>query len=130
MELSVLLAQLLGIYLLIAGVAVLVRRKELSKLTNQFVHDEAHLLVYGAVAVIIGLLLVLSHNVWEEGLWRTVITLVGWVILLKGGTAMLFPSLFKKVAKSLSNTGWYTFGGAVALVVGAYLVYQGFGLGT
>ena len=74
--------------------------------------------------VVLGLLLVLSHNVWTTD-WRVIITLVGWLTLLKGIALMLWPDRVAKLGSSMSGTG-LVIPTTIALGVGTYLVYVGF----
>ena len=80
MELSVFLAKVLGLYLVIVAPAALLNRKHFPRLIKEFSDSLAMVVLSGFVALVLGLLLVVSHNVWTAD-WRVIITLLGWVTL-------------------------------------------------
>jgi RsiW-degrading membrane proteinase PrsW (M82 family) len=82
----------------------------------------------GFLGVFGGLAIILSHNVWEMS-WRVVITLFGWGALIKGITYVTFPGLIMRTGISLFEGKWRKISLAIALLVGCYLSYHGFGLG-
>lgn len=124
MELSIFLAKVIGLYFLIACLAVLINHKPFNQLVNEYVKDRPILLFHSLVALLIGLILVVSHNVWVYG-WPVVITAIGWLTLLKGIAHLLAPqktiewglSIYKSLEPVLFVIG---------LVIGIYLTYVGF----
>jgi len=50
----------------------------------------------GFLFLMIGILLTVSHQVWA-GDWRVVITIFGWLILVKGVMRIFFPDTVKKL---------------------------------
>ena len=125
MDLSILFGQVFGIYMVVAGAAMLMRRAELTSTVREFISSKADMFFFGAMALLLGLFIVLQHNVWD-GTWRVWITLMGWGALVKGVSAMLFPSFLKSMSKMLTKPGVYTLAGVLWVAVGAYLVYQTF----
>lgn len=128
MELTLFLAQVFGLYFIIVGSALLLKRKTLVLVVNDFFKYNGFVFFAGIIILIMGLLLVVSHNVWEPGLaW--IITLLAWSTLAKGMVYLFLPkAILAKIGKLLSNRGWYLWGGIVAIVFGIYLASQGFGL--
>lgn len=128
MDITLFLAQAIGIYFLVMGVALVVRNKELPRLINSFFDNEAMSFLVGFFALVVGLLIVLSHNIWESGVaW--LVTLVGWVALVKGVMYLIVPKTVEKIAKKMmvksSALIWY---GIALILVGAWLAGRGFGL--
>lgn len=74
----------------------------------------------GAILFVSGLALVRAHPVWERG-WVTLITLLGWGVLLLGSYRMIFPAAVSTPDRTLII-------GSVTLLgtVGAYLCYKGY----
>jgi len=128
MDNTLFLAQLFGIYFLVMGVVIIVRNKEMSRVINSFINNEALGFVIGIFTLLIGLLIVLSHNVWEAGLaW--IVTLIGWLTLLKGVAYLLLsPKSFAGVAKMIVGSKSYIWVSVVTIIIGAYLAAKGFGL--
>ena len=54
------------------------------------IQDEKFTILISFLAIIIGLLNILFHNVWEANI-RLVVTLFGWLALLKGIMLLSFP---------------------------------------
>lgn len=127
MELSTLLGQVFGIYMVVGGAAMLLRGKELIGVVKEFISGKADMFFFGAVALLFGLFIVLQHNIWD-GTWRVWVTIMGWAALVKGGSLMLFPSFLKNMSKFFTKPGIYNLAGLLWVVIGAYLVYQTFPL--
>lgn len=129
MDISALLAQVIGLYLLMEGLVILTQKKFVMNVVIDMSNHKALVTVTGAMLTVLGLLIVLNHNVWEAS-WQVVPTIVGWAMLAKGVMLFFIPKTIlghaRKVAK---NRNLMMFAGIVAVAVGAYLAYSGFGLG-
>ena len=124
MEQSIFLAKVMGLYLLIVPAAVLLRRKQFAELINEFTANRAMVFLSGLVALVLGLLIVVSHNVWTAD-WRAVVTVMGWLMLAKGVIRIMLPEKLATVAVDPSSTKW-TVATTVLLSLGIYLTYIGF----
>lgn len=129
MELSLFLAQLFGLTIMIFTVLALLQPKVVSEAVRSMQPYSFSVLVAGFIGVIAGLALILSHNIWEWG-WRGVITLFGWAALVKGISYLIFPNLLIRTANSLLLGKRRTLFLSIAFLLGAYLAYQGFMLGS
>lgn len=102
MEISIFFGQLWGWLLVILGLVFLIRSKvfltELFKLAN----DETFDLLSGYLALILGLVTVILHNVWV-GDWRVIITIFGWLSLVKGIVRVGFPEVTRKLVSVFQN---------------------------
>ncbi len=124
MELSLFLAELMGLYLVIMAVAFLVNQKMLQKVIDDYEKIPGFTLVFGgAVALIMGLLVVLTHNVWVSG-WPVLVTILGWVTLIKGVSVLMFPSAMMGIAKKFHSAASRNGSLVIMLVVGLYLLAQ------
>ena len=124
MEVSIFLAKVIGLYYVIVFVAVMVNRKNLPRLAAGFSENLALGYLAGFLAVVVGLLIVVSHNVWVAD-WRAIITVVGWLALLKGIVLMISPGSAGRHGKLLRSPMIFVLYGVV-LVLGVYLAYVGF----
>ncbi len=130
MEISVLLAQVIGLYLVLEGLVVLTQRKFVMNIVDDMGNHKALMFVTGAMVFILGLLIVLNHNVWEAS-WKVIPTIIGWAMVAKGVALFFVPKIaMGKARKFAKNRNLRMLVGIVAVVVGAYLVYVGFGLGA
>ena len=119
------LAQLLGLSFAIVALAGLFRRDMMVALVNDIVKKPELLFVFGVFDLVVGLSIVLSHNVWDG--WEMLITIIGWLALLKGVLRMFMPDSIVKLAKPLMKKGSaFNLAMIVTLLVGLFLCYQGF----
>ena len=124
MEHSIFLAKVLGLYLLIVPAAVLLKRKQFAEFAKEFSDNLAIVFLSGLIALILGLLMVVSHNVWTAD-WRAVITFIGWLTLAKGVVRILFPEKLATLAIDPSSAKW-TLALIVLLGLGICLTFVGF----
>jgi hypothetical protein len=123
---SIFLAKLIGPILLVAGVAMLVNRKDLDALAQEILRSRLMLLLFGLIDLSVGLAIVLTHNVWAAD-WRIIITLLGWLLLVRGAVRLLIPDQVKALgAKVLGNANVVTGSLAVVTVLGLVLSYFGY----
>ena len=125
MDLSIFLGQVVSAYLIVMGLALFVNKGEMIKAAHEFVGATASFVFYGAIALILGLLLIFSHNIWD-GTWRTIVTVMGWAIALKGATAVLFPRVLKKTVGVFLKGSVVNFVGLLVIALGIYLASQVF----
>lgn len=127
MLITLFLAKVLGLYLVITGVAVLIRRRDILMAVGAFVEDKSSRLIVGLFTLLIGLFLVNLHNDWST-LPTMLISLFGWVAVAKGASYLFLkePALDRLVKKFYSRS-WFMIDGALAVVIGLYLAGFGFG---
>lgn len=124
MDLSLYLAKVLGLYLVIKGVAGLANLKYYMRLISEIIRNEALIVFAAAIELLFGLAIVVAHNVWVAD-WQVVITLVGWVMILKG-SFLLSPKAAAHWMKQCATENILMTGGIVAVALGTFLVYIGF----
>lgn len=124
MALSNYLAQLFGILFVVVPLAFLLNGKNLKWLFSKIANEE-NLLCWGFAGFSAGLAIVLGHNVWVKD-WPVVITILGWIALLKGLALMFTPDSIKKCCKKLENSPLLPFGLVVVIFAGLVIAYLGF----
>ena len=126
MTLTAYVAQLLGLYLVLSGVLMIVREQALMVLVPKFVDSPSFLYFLGSLRVLIGLAIVLAHDMWI-GTLGTIIYLVGWLTLLRGIAMLLLPVETERKILEVFSSGnvWYTTA-IVAIVLGGWVAYAGF----
>jgi hypothetical protein len=126
MQTSIFLAKLLGPILLIAGIAMLVNRKAFDALVQEVLRSSLLFFLLGLIDFSLGLAIVLTHNVWVAD-WRVVITLLGWLLMVRGAVRLLVPDQVKPLGeKLLKNANLVTGSLAVTTVLGLVLSYFGY----
>ena len=74
MDVSIFLAKFWGWYLLIFFLILSLNPKRIKQIFDDL-EDEKFLIITSFIAIIIGLLNILSHNIWEPN-WTIIITLI------------------------------------------------------
>lgn len=96
MEISIFLAKFWGWLLVILCLVFLLRKKVWLEEVFKLVGDKGFLLLSGYLALILGLIVVILHNIWVAD-WRVVITIFGWLSLIKGLMRIGFPEVLEKL---------------------------------
>ncbi|PTM08599.1 MAG: hypothetical protein DA407_07610 [Bacteroidetes bacterium] len=89
MENSIFLAKFWGWYLIIFFFILSFNPKRIKQIFNDL-NDEKFLIISSFVAIIVGLLNILFHNIWEPS-YKLIITLIGWISLFIGLTLFVRP---------------------------------------
>lgn len=97
MDNSIFLAKFWGWYLIIFFVILTFNPKRIKQIFNDL-NDEKFLIISSFIAIIVGLLNILFHNIWESN-WKLLITLIGWVSLFIGLALFVFPKRTVAVLK-------------------------------
>jgi hypothetical protein len=125
METSIFLAKVIGLVSSISAAAVLVRYKTSLALDEEAAKSPATAYLAGFGILILGVLLVVSHSVWVAD-WRVVVTIVGWLVLLKGIGRIFFPDAVHRLIEKKRDRRAFMLGEVVVLLVGLFLLYHGF----
>ena len=89
METSIFLAKFWGWYLLVFFFILSFNPIRIKQIFEDL-NDQKFLIIVAFLAIIIGLLNILFHNIWEPD-WRFLITLIGWVSLFFGLALFILP---------------------------------------
>lgn len=127
METSYFLAQVFGVVLLALGVGMLFNADHYRKVFKQFMGEGTLYFLSGWIALPLGVVLILHHNVWQGPWWVVVLSLLSWSITLKGALLLIAPEWMQDMGKAwLKNTALLTVVGLIYLVLGAAFSYYGF----
>ncbi len=128
MDITTLLSQVFGIYLILTGILVLIQQEHIVSVGRLFGRDQALRFSMGALVTLGGLFMVLTYYDWST-VETSIITLVGWLVLVKG--LALFFATDRQITAMINKVGGvygYKIWGVIALAAGAYLALLGFGL--
>ncbi|HUX80458.1 MAG TPA: hypothetical protein VMW10_12060 [Alphaproteobacteria bacterium] len=126
MELSIYLAKAIGLYYVIVSLGMILNGARIKTLMIEIMNSPGLLFVTGFFALIIGVLLVTSHNIWVSD-WRILITLLGWGALLKGIMIVTVPQLMIETSKKwIQNNISYYATMCFVFLVGVFLLYHGY----
>lgn len=101
MDNSIFLAEFWGWYLIVFFSLIIINTKRIKQMLD-YVKDEKFLLLFSFIAIIIGLINIIIHNVWSSD-WRVIITLFGWSALFKGILFFSFPGFAKNKVMKFST---------------------------
>ena len=125
METSIFLARVIGLVSVISVLAVMIRYKESLVLEEEAMKSQLHIYLSGFVFLILGVLLVVSHSIWVFD-WRIIITVIGWIVLLKGVGRIFFPHAIRRLVEKKKANRKFIFGEVAVFLIGLYLLYYGF----
>lgn len=131
MDISIFLAQVLGLYLVICAAAFLAQPKMMADIIDMYVRKKVTVMMGGMLSLLVGIPLVLLHSIWDGELYQTIISAIAWGALIKGVTRTFLPQTVMKWGKNAKrHSGLLRFATVILLLVGLYLVYIGFGWGV
>ncbi|HET6466837.1 MAG TPA: hypothetical protein VFG43_00520 [Geminicoccaceae bacterium] len=126
MQTSMFLARLIGPVLLVMGVAMLLDRRAWRAMAEEFLGSPALIFLAGLLALVPGLAVVLTHNVWSLD-WRLIVTLLGWLAVLGGVFRILLPRQVTRIGSAmLASDGAMTAAALVMLLLGGVLGLAGY----
>ena len=126
METSALLAKIMGITALAMGISMALRRKMLLSIFHELSQSRALSYILGAIMFIMGVLIVLNHNIWSGG-FPFLITVLGYFVLIEGAVYLFVSKNFlEKWLNAVNNKKVYYLIAAAYLTLGFYLAGKGF----
>jgi len=125
---TVFLSRLIGLYCIVIALSMMTRRQATVETVTALLQNPSMMLIVGIITLAAGLAVVLAHNIWSGGALVVVVTVVGWVTLIKGLSFLfLSPEVEAEFfLRQLHYQQLFYLYGAVSLVLGVYLAYGGF----
>ena len=90
MELSILIAKIISVIYISAGIGVLIGTINLNNIVTDLKNSVALTYIAGSVGIILGMILIEYHNIWVKN-WTMLITIISWLFLIGGITIVIFP---------------------------------------
>jgi hypothetical protein len=122
------LSRLIGLYCILAALSMITHKQATVETVTALLHDSSMIFVVGVISLAAGLAMVLAHNVWSGGALPVVVTIIGWVTLLKSLLLLFLPPEMEAglfLGQLHYPDLFYVYSG-VSLVLGIYLTYGGF----
>ena len=125
---TIFLSRLIGLYCIVIALSMMTRRQDTVETVTALLQNSSMMLIVGIITLAAGLAVVLAHNIWSGGALVVVVTLVGWITLIKSLFFLFLPpemeaGLFLGQLHYRQLFYLYT---AISLVLGVYLTYGGF----
>ena len=125
--LTTFLAKLLGLCCIIVALAMMTRKQSAIATLNALIRNRPLLLLAEVLGLAGGLALVLGHNIWSGGALPIVVTLLGWLMAIRGAALLaVSPDTTMRLFNALryeERFYWYMGG---TLLLGLYLTIAGF----
>lgn len=125
METSILIAKIIGIIYLSFGLGILINTKLYQKLLEQLLIDPSIRILGGVMSIIIGILILEYHNIWEAN-WTIVISIIGWIALIKGILLLTFPKFITIVKPIFDSEKSLRVLAVLVILIGIVFAYLGF----
>lgn len=123
MTTALLVAKIVGLAYIVIGLGILINKSYYQKLIDGFMKEESALYLGGLMSFVIGFLIVTYHNVWVNS-WVVLVTIIGWLALIKGILLLLAPKAIISISKfGLKNM---PLAGILVLILGLIFGYFGF----
>ena len=124
------IARLMGPVLLIIGIGMimgmLTEGDAYSSLLKEFIGSRALIFVTGVLALVAGLAVINAHNLWVRD-WRVIVTVLGWLFILRGFMNLVFPATVQTLGdRMIASHAGVLAGAAVTVVLGAILSIMGY----
>ncbi len=125
--LTVFLGKLIGLYCIIAALALMAHKRSTVESIKALIRNPPLLLLVEVIALIAGLAMVLGHNLWSGGALAVVVTLIGWLVTIRGVALLVLPENVKlKLFEALRYEERFFIYMGVVLVLGIYLTFAAF----
>jgi vacuolar-type H+-ATPase subunit I/STV1 len=125
---TIFLSRLIGLSCLLFVPSMFIHRQATLDSVAGFLHNPSLLLILGLISLAIGLAMVLAHNIWSGGALAVVVTIVGWIALIKGLFFLyLLPYVgAERLLRALHHPQLFYVCMAPSLAIGIYLTYGGY----
>jgi len=124
---TIYLAKALGLFTVILCAWMIFNRAAGTALIDALVRQPGLQFTYALIALAGGIAMVLAHNFRGPGTLTLVVTVVGWLITLKGLVLLVAPgAMLLDALKAAGFQQVYPFALAVPLALGLYLTVAGF----
>ena len=123
-NISLFLAKFWGWYLIIFFTILSFNPRRIIQ-TIKDLQDQKFVILISFISIIIGLLNILSHNLWEND-WRILITLIGWTALFIGLSLFILPKRTTQYINYI-NVRFVQVIYILLFFIGLYLLNKGYG---
>lgn len=127
METTILLSKVLGLFIMIVGFIIMVRREFFIPLVSVFIKDHFLRVIVCVIELVAGLFLVMSHNDFRT-LPAMIISTLGWLAIVESIFYLMAPdNMLQNLLSNFKSRTFYVVGGLLSIAVGFYLANFGFG---
>lgn len=114
MEISNKIGIIVAVYLIVTGVGFLMSSEYYSQMISHTGSDPVLINLSGMVHFFIGMTILVNHFLWKNAL-QIIVTLLGFMFLMKGLFLIAFPELMLQSAENPSQIPWAMPTGFIAI---------------
>ena len=124
---TIYLSRLIGLFTLIVTLSMLADRPQALEMIRTVVQDRPALIILGLLGTAAGLGIVLGHQVWSGGALPVLVTVFGWVFLIRGTVLLcLSPEVTARLVDWFRFEDLFYVYLGFATALGLYLTVLGF----
>ena len=128
MQSSFIIAQILGPMYVVVAAGLLLNPVAYQRVFEEFFESPALTYLGGLLALTFGLAILAFHHTWNAD-WTVVVTLIGWLGLIKGSLLAVWPGAMIRLSRPLTaKPARLRIMAAVPLALGLFLSLEGYGL--
>ena len=122
----ILIARLAGPLFAVIGIGILFNQPIYSAMVAEAVRSPILVYLSGIASLLAGLAILNAYRAWTAD-WRVIVTVLGWLCIVGGILRIVLPRLTVSLApKIYSGSAAMLIAGAVVLVLGGYLSFEGY----
>ena len=123
---AVLIARLAGPLFVVIGLGILLNTSFYTGMVVEAVHSPTLVYLSGVASLLAGVAILNAYRAWTAD-WRVIVTVLGWLCIVGGILRIVLPRLTVSLApKVYSGSAAMLIAGAVVLVLGGYLSFEGY----
>lgn len=124
---TIFLSRMIGLFTLILGLAEVMHKAAIVSIADELIDTPALLLISGMFTLLAGLAMVLTHNIWTGGATPVVVTVVGWVLMVRGIVFVaISPNVAAEMLERMHFADYYYYYVSMSLFLGLFLTFSGF----
>ena len=124
---TIYLSRLIGLFTLIVTLSMLADRPQALEMIRTVEQDRPALIILGLLGTAAGLAIVLGHQVWSGGALPVLVTVLGWVFLIRGAVLLyLSPEATAHLVDRFRFEDLFYVYLGLTMALGLYLTVRGF----
>jgi hypothetical protein len=122
------LGRLFGLYCVLFALSMFLHKQGNLDAVAAVLRSPSLMLFLGVILLFAGLAMVLAHNIWSGGPLRVIVTILGWLTLIKALVILFLPigAAAQLYLLELRYDQFFYFYAAATLALGLYLTYASF----
>ncbi|WEK49905.1 MAG: hypothetical protein P0Y66_19850 [Candidatus Kaistia colombiensis] len=119
-------ARVIGPFVTIVAIIAAVRMPEITAtpFLSTFFENPVTVWITGAMLLLLGLIIIGQHQSWSSAA-AALISLLGWILVIRGVALLTVPQLYERFALALTNVTGLRIGSGLMALIGIWLSYVG-----